>query len=161
MQSTAQINRQEAYLILTDERVISRNSHHDTGEIDTHLALTANGLYQKALPFYYRERVRLTFVVSDKFKRDFSLIRGLIEFHRPRNLVFSFDRKYTSVGIDISAHQLDQLQAFLSKVFEWIVKEKQFRHALKLAIEFENRHRIERDSIYGILRNTTAAARAL
>lgn len=159
MVSTANINGQEFHLILTDEGVISRSNNYnkEVTQRSVDSGSSENKLFQKVSPFYYKKRVRMTFFISDKFKDHFGLIRGLIEFHRERNLVFSYDIKNRSVGVDIKSEHLSLVQAFLSKVFDWVVKEKQFRHALKLAIEFENRYRLERDSIYGILKNTTAA----
>jgi len=162
MLSAARINGHDD-LILTDEGVSSfKDVTLEHGQVFSSQSivyglLDGNGLFNKVSPFYYKERVRLTLSVSDKSKPDFSLIRGLIEFNRPRNLAFYYDMKSRSVWIDISSSELDRLQKFLSLVFDLLVKERQFRHALKMAMEFENRYRLERDSVYGILKNTTAA----
>ena len=157
MVSTAQINDQQQYLLLSAEGVTSRNDNKRATEIAAVGRVSGNGLFHNVSAFYYKERVRWTFFVADKFKADFSLIRGLVEFHRPQSLVFNFDRKSKSVGIDIEQVELDDLQAFLSRVLDWFVQEKQFRQALRMVIEFENRSRQERNSVYAILRNTTAA----
>jgi len=161
MLSIAQINDQNQYLILTEAGVVSLKNSEGATQITVDPELFENWLFHTISLFFSDGRVHLTLSVSDKFKQDFILIRGLVEFHRPKHLLFSYDAKHRSVGIDITLNQFGQLRTFLSQVFEWVVKEKQFRYALKLAIEMENRYRLERDSIYGILKNSTAALHAV
>lgn len=109
----------------------------------------------------YKERVRLHFSVAHSLPSDFTLVKGLIEFHRPKEFHFKYDRKQKTISLDVDRDQIDRLATFLSGVEEWVRKEKQFRHALKMAIEFESRYQLEQESVYGILKNSNASNRAV
>src|SRR5690606_33815759 len=106
-------------LVLTEEGVIAREdagpqfSQTQASQAAVYSGFVGNGLINKVFPFYYKERVRLTFSVSDRFRRDFCFIRRLIEFNRPASLVFNYDVKVKSSVIDINAGDLDRLQKFL------------------------------------------------
>ena len=104
-----------------------------------------------------KERVRLHFSVGQSLPSDFTLVKGLIEFHRPKDFHFKFDRKQKTISLDVDLDHIDRLTTFLSGVEEWVRKEKQFRHALKMAIEFERRYQLERESVYAILKNSNAS----
>jgi hypothetical protein len=156
MVSPAHIDDQKQYLVLAEEdttpnRTLSAGESVATG-------LSENELFDNVSAFYYNDRVRITFHVAEKFKPDFSLIRGLIEFNRPRNLMFTYDRHATSVSIDLAKDYLTNLDGLLTNVRNWLVKEKLFRKALRTVIEFEKHYQQERDRIYNILNNTTVAA---
>jgi hypothetical protein len=156
MVSPAHIDDQKQYLVLAEEdttpnRTLSAGESVATG-------LSENELFDNVSAFYYNDRVRITFLASEKFKPDFSLIRGLLEFNRPRNLMFTYDRHATSVSIDLAKDHLTNLDVLLTNVRNWLVKEKLFRKALRTVIEFEKHYQQERDRIYNILNNTTVAA---
>jgi hypothetical protein len=125
--------------------------NHPSLSVSIPSGLSDNGLFDKVSRFYYEGRIRLTFSVAGK--SDFGLIRGLLEFNRPNTLRFRYDGKNRTVGTDLRADQLEELQELLARVRELLEGEKRFRHALKLAIDFENRYRLERDSVYAVLKN--------
>ena len=112
-----------------------------------------SALFDKVPRYYHEGRIGLTFFIADDFSTDFGLIRGLMEFNRPRTLQFRYDRRQRSVDVEIDRGQLEELQRFLAHVLALLGREKQFRHALKLAIEFEDRYRVEREGVYAVLRN--------
>ena len=109
----------------------------------------------------YKERVRLHFSVAHSLPSEFTFVKGLIEFHRPKDFNFKYDRKQKTISIDVDLDQIDRLATFISGVEEWVRKEKQFRHALKMAIEFERRYQLERESVYAILKNSNGLPTAV
>jgi len=114
-------------------------------------------LFTEASPFFYNDRARFSLEVRDEYKNDFALIRGLIEFQRPKELTFTYDRGQRLVRSDIDAKHADLLQTFLKSVFASLRYERQFRIALKIALDFERRYTLERDSIYGMLQISSPA----
>lgn len=161
MIQTAQIHSEKQYLVLSDQ-VSDKISQAFVATSASHGldSLLANHLFQKISPFHYNNRIRISFRISDDYKSDFVLLKGLIEFNRPKDLVFAYDREQRSITTDIREDQPDQLRLFLSSILAWLNQEKKFRHALRIALEFESRYKFERDSVYEILRNTTVAAYA-
>jgi hypothetical protein len=99
----------------------------------------------------YRDKVQYTFSVSERFSSHFVLIKGLIDFHRPNDINFSFNRQEKSIEVRTHLHNVDFLFQFLQKVQEWLVKEMQFKLALKKIIQFETQYHAKRTSIYNSL----------
>jgi hypothetical protein len=99
----------------------------------------------------YGDKVRYTFIVSKRFENQFALIKGLIDFHRPKHILFRFNREEKSIEVRTHLQQVDFLFGFLQKVQEWLVKEVQFKLALKKVIQFEDQYKSQRDSIYSSL----------
>lgn len=154
MTSTAQINDQ--YLSLGGEEDTSL--HHEINDRESVVTdrLSQNALFDSVSAFYYNDRAKVTFNVAGEFETDFSLIRGLIDFNRPRDLRFSFDRESKTVSTNIAMHQLGRLDEFLSFIYDELIKEKRFRKTLRAAIEFEKRYNRERDRIYAELKSAIA-----
>lgn len=106
---------------------------------------------------HHQEHVRLHFEVAGSSQSDFTLVKGLIEFHRPKEFLFQYDRKQNTISVVVEPDQIDRLATFLLSVQEWVRKEKQFRHALKIALDFERRYQIERQIVYAVLKNSVAS----
>jgi len=116
-------------------------------------------LFDEVVPFYYNGRIRISFSTADTYKRNFILIKGLIEFHRPKWLGFNYDKKQHGIETDIPAAQLDELATFVTMVTMWLKKEIQFQYALKRAIVFEKRYKLEGNGIYSVLNGVNAGTR--
>ena len=99
----------------------------------------------------YRDKVQYTFIVSEHAENHFALIKGLIDFHRPKDIQFRFNRDEKSIEVRAHLQQVDFLFQFLQKVQEWLVKEVQFKLALKKVIQFEDQYKSQRASIYSSL----------
>lgn len=96
-------------------------------------------------------KVQYTFNVSHRFVDQFALIKGLIDFHRPKDIQFRFNREEKSIQVRAHLHHVDFLVLFLHKVEEWLVSEVQFKMALKKIIQFEARYKSQRSAIYNSL----------
>jgi hypothetical protein len=159
MISTAQINDQ--YLSLSAEQDATANHSAPSQAPVATYELPQNKLFESASALHYNDRIKTTFLVTQEFQPDFSLIRGLIEFNRPRDLMFSFDRTSKTVNINLAKDQLSRLDGLLSRVYDELMKEKLFRKTLRTVIEFEQRYTRERDRLYAKLKNSVAAPNAV
>jgi len=157
MIQTTEIRSEKRYHKLSDTQTPFTTNHTEDPRTVLHPGLSGNGLFQEVSSFHYKKRIRTSFKIHDEFESDFILIKGLMEFYRPKEFIFSYDRKERSIGIDIKDDQLEQLSVFLSRIVHWTNQEKRFRHALKVAIEFENRYKLERENLYQTLRNMAVA----
>jgi hypothetical protein len=79
------------------------------------------------------------------------LLRGLIEFHRPANFFFTYDRAERTLVADFRESEFETLKEFFHEVTGWLATELGFKSALKKIIDFESRYRAERNSLYGSL----------
>lgn len=156
MLPSTQIQGEQQYLKVSNTRaVISKD--HVSKDLVPAAASRFDSMFTEVSPFYYHDRLRLSLEVRDEYKADFILIRGLIEFQRPRELAFTYDLKRKLVNIDTDATHSDRLQTFLEAVFASLRYERQFRIALKIVLDFEKRYELERESIYGMLKNSSPA----
>lgn len=152
MSQPIKLHNEPQYLTLSDNSgTVTVPAHRLAVPID----ITRNTLFEGASSFSYNERVRFSLSIREDYKKDFVLIRGLIEFHRTRNLKFTFDKRNRSIETDIHSDKLADLHAFLVMITDWLKKEKQFRLALKIVRAFEDRHRLESESVYQVLRNAS------
>jgi hypothetical protein len=100
--------------------------------------------------FLYNSRVCLN-IRTDRQGAHFVLLKGLIEFYRSKNFVFTFDRNERSIEVDIRESEFAPLKTFLAEVNQWYQQEIRFKSALKNAISFEARYKAERESLYATL----------
>ena len=146
----------------SEEQYLQINYHEvkETAEqsvIINSLPSIENPLFDQASPLYYKSRVRLSFTLSDEFKKHFVLVKGLIEFHRSAHFSFEYQPAYKIIETDIEVSQLDELQQFLDNVLGWTNQEISFKRALKLVLEFENRYKIAKAEVYTQLLGQTPA----
>jgi hypothetical protein len=112
-------------------------------------------LFDQVSPLYYKTRVRLSFSLSEEFKKHFVLVKGLIEFHRSTSFAFEYSPVYKIIETDIEVSGLGALQQFLDNVLTWTNQEISFKRALKLVLDFENRYKIAKAEAYAQLLNLT------
>lgn len=93
--------------------------------------------------FYYKNRARLQFNVTQEFQAYFGLIKGLIEFIRSRELNFRYPANQKQMEIDLDVNQFEELHQLFRAVYTELLKEVQFRAELKKAIEFEQQYKRE------------------
>ena len=155
MLQTAQIIREDQYLNIVENE---QDNVVEKSEEGVSYYPINNALFKKVTHFYYNTRIRLSFSVSDTYRSQYVMARGMIEFHRPKNFVFSYNKKQGLIEVDINVSELEELQLFLSTVLVWLRHENQFRLSLKIVLEFENRYKLERDSVYELMKNTMSAA---
>jgi hypothetical protein len=110
-----------------------------------------NILFGRVLPLFYKSRVRVAFSLSEEFKMNFGLIKGLIEFHRSRHFLFKYNFLQRTIATDIEASKLPELKTFLQDVSVWLTREIQFKKNLKTILEFENRYKLAQAEVYALI----------
>jgi hypothetical protein len=159
VQTAATILTGNQYLQLADSE--NENISPDFSiitEKDDRFSSLEKTVFKQVSPFYYRTRARLAFAIADEFRAHFVMIKGLIEFNRSKHFYFQYDAKQRIVETDLDVTQLDALQVFLNRVTTLLKQEIQFKHALKLVLDFEHRYKAEMEGVYTLLNNTTAIA---
>jgi len=117
-------------------------------------SVVENILFSKASPLFYKTRVHFSFALSEEFKKNFVLIKGLIEFHRSRNFSFEYNSTQKTIETDIEVSQLEDLSAFLYDVSIWLTQEIKFKETLKIILDFENRYKVAKAEVYALLKNS-------
>jgi hypothetical protein len=102
--------------------------------------------------FLHKDSVKFDLSLSSEYQSYFILLKGLIEFHRPKDFKFHFTKEDQSVSIEIGVNEINLLRQFLSDISFWLVKELKFRSDLKKVLAFEARYKAEKELIYrGVL----------
>src|SRR5688572_20334261 len=65
------------------------------------IGFESTSFYSQASAFTYNERVRVSFSIKVEQVKQFGLIRGLIEFYRPKYFKFVFDPGAKSFETDL------------------------------------------------------------
>ena len=111
-----------------------------------------NILFSKVSPLFYKTRVHLSLALSEEFKKNFVMIKGLLEFHRSRHFSFEYNFGQKTIETDIEVSQLEDLRAFLHDVSIWLTQEIKFKETLKTILDFENQYKVARSLVYGLLK---------
>jgi hypothetical protein len=152
LQTAASISHSH-YLQIAGKEITDINTGISLPGEELNSPFNSNQLFQKAAPFYYNDRVRLSFSIAEKFTDQFILIKGLIEFNRPKHFSFTYNPVQKTVETDIEVNQIKELQSFYTSVYGWLKKEIQFKDTLKLILDWENRNKKEMAAVYSLLHN--------
>lgn len=126
----------------------NRKSDIETPSTVTNFILKGDKFYHQPAAFYYKDRARLRFNVTDEFSKHFVLIKGLLEFSRPSQLKFTFTQDQKQIETDLGVTQFEELNNLFLIVYRELLKEIRFKAALKKAIEFEQRYKREGAEVY-------------
>ena len=128
------------------------NEIHSVVSVNTHPTESNLPAFVKSSrQLEYNDKVHLSFEVIERFQPYYILIKGLIDFHRPKELFFSFDRVGSSFEVKVSNQDALKVIGFLQNVHSWLVQEVQFKTALKKVIAFEKQYNADRQALYGSL----------
>jgi hypothetical protein len=150
---------QSASLPSADEylRVVNKGSENLSNDSLIPVAdssVIENILFDKISPLFYKRRVHFSFSLSEEFKENFVLIKGLIEFHRSRNFSFEYSFTQKVIETDVEVNELEDLRAFLHDVSIWVRQEIKFKKTLKVILDFENRYKVAKAEVYALLKNS-------
>ena len=150
MAQSASLSNAEQYLQVVN--IGSENfSNHSSIRV-AESTVIENILFSKVSPLFYKSRVHFSFSLSEEFKKNFVLIKGLIEFHRSKNFSFEYNFEQKAIETDIEVSQLEDLQAFLNDVSVWLRQEIKFKETLKIILDFENRYKVAKAEVYALLK---------
>jgi hypothetical protein len=156
MAQSASLPNADQYLQVVNEGLKSHSNHSLINVDDS--SFIENILFTKASPLFYKTRVHFSFSLSDEFKKNFVMIKGLIEFHRSRNFSFEYNSGQKVIETDIEVSQLEDLRAFLNDVSIWLKQEIKFKETLKVILDFEHRYKIAKSEVYALLKNSLLPA---
>lgn len=107
--------------------------------------------YTSTSQLSYGDKVKLSFSVKEAYRAHFTLIKGLLDFHRAPAYTFTFDKTegtfdvVTGTGATLA---IEELYRFLSKIATWLDQELSFKKQLKEMIAFEREYRAKLAKVY-------------
>ena len=152
MAQSASLPGEEQYLQVVNKGSENLSNHSLINVTDS--SVIENILFSKTSPLFYKTRAYFSFSLSEEFKKNFVMIRGLIEFHRPRNFSFEYNSAQKAIETDIEVNHLEDLRVFLHDVSIWLVQEIKFKETLKIILDFEHRYKVARSEVYALLKNS-------
>ena len=98
------------------------------------------------------DRYNLTFTLSNKFAEHFVLLRGLLEFSRPKTIRIVSSPIDKSFHVEFSENEADHLVTHMETILTWLVKEIKFKESLSALINFEEKMKREQARLYANLK---------
>jgi hypothetical protein len=111
----------------------------------------------KAIPageIFQADQVIVKFRLEDLYQDQFVLLRGLLEFSRPKEISISSNKGEKSFQFQIGRDKVLAISTYLDKIIDLFVKEIRFKESLKAVIRFEQATRVEQTRLYRELRTT-------
>ena len=152
MVQSASLPSVEQYFQVVNKASENLSNHSMISAADS--SFIENVLFNKVSPLFYKTRMHFSFSLSEEFKKNFVLIKGLIEFHRSKNFSFEYNFAQKAIETDIEVSQLEDLRAFLHDVSIWLRQEIKFKETLKVILDFENRYKVAKAELYALLKNS-------
>ena len=118
----------------------------ESGLIET--KVYSNPFVNEKDPHFNESRIKIRYELPNQGKDKFVLFRGLIEFSRPRDFSFVFNRHDNSFVANVARNKVADLKEFLSNVQVQLTEELTFRKKLKAAIIFEKQYRLQCEELY-------------
>lgn len=125
---------------------ISGNAELPFLDLDSDLA--DGKFYRPTSKLKYSDRVKISFAVADAYRNDFITIKGLLEFHRTPDLVFSYNKSEGSFDVTTAWLDHKELFKFLRKISVWLDQELSFKRQLKEMMAFEREYRARMATVY-------------
>jgi hypothetical protein len=105
---------------------------------------------QSTNAFFYNNRVRLT-ITSKASLPDFILLKGLIEFHRSRYFIFTYNKQLRTIEADLPESEFESFKSFFQSLSRWFREEQKFKSVLRNIIDFELKYKTQRNQLYSAL----------
>lgn len=134
--------------------VVGKNDTHPL--VDASIFYSEKGFYIPSALFYYEDRVRLTLTLRAPYTKHFVLAKGLLEFHRSKDFLFTFNREEKTIDVSIHNKDIQKLGDFLLQISLWLNKEIQFKSVLKDILTFERIYKEKMKEVYSMQREVTA-----
>lgn len=111
----------------------------------------------KAIPagkLFVSSKYNIVVKLTAPFANNFVLLRGLLEFSRPKNIRIASCLNNQTFEIEVLETQVDQLLSYIETILGWLVNELKFKETLKTIIKFESRVKQEQTILYSQLRTS-------
>jgi hypothetical protein len=100
------------------------------------------------------DQVIVKFRLADLYEDQFVLLRGLLEFSRPKEISISSNNSEKTFQFHIGRDKVLAITTYLDKILALFAKEIRFKESLKAVIRFEQATRLEQSRLYRELRTT-------
>jgi hypothetical protein len=114
------------------------------------------GFYVPSAIFYYEDRVRVTLAIKSQYTAYFVLTKGLLEFHRSKDFLFTYNREEKTIDVGVRIHDVDRLCEFLANTSVWVDQEIKFKSVLNDILKFEKAYKKKMNAIYSRQREAVA-----
>ena len=111
----------------------------------------------KAIPageIFGADQVIVKFSLRDLYQDQFVLLRGLLEFSRPKEISISSNNSEKTFQLHIGKDKVSAITAYMERILDLLVKEIRFKESLKAVIRFEQATRLEQSRLYRELQTT-------
>lgn len=103
-----------------------------------------------------QNNVVLKFQLTDDLTSNFILLKGLFEFGNASAFAISADKATQTFELEIKSTNAEHVVNVLETIFNWLVKEINFKSKLKEVIRWEQRIREEQNLAYSGLKSVFA-----
>jgi hypothetical protein len=100
------------------------------------------------------DQVIVKFSLRDLYQDQFVLLRGLLEFSRPKEISISSNNSEKTFQLHFGRDKVLAITTYLDKILALFAKEIRFKESLKAVIRFEQATRLEQSRLYRELRTT-------
>lgn len=106
----------------------------------------------KADAIFLFDRYDLTFTLTKKYAGHFVLLRGLLEFSRPRTIKINSNTSDKSFRVEFSEKEADHIVSYIEAMLNSLLKEIKFKDSLRTLINFEQKVKREQALLYANLK---------
>lgn len=101
---------------------------------------------------FLTDRVIIKFELSNDYREHFVLLRGLLEFSRPKGIAISAHNSEKNFELHIGNDQAAAVISYLHIILQSFIKEINFKKALKSVLVFEQTVKQQQAKLYNTLK---------
>lgn len=94
------------------------------------------------------KRYEIKLKLTAEYSNSFVLLRGLLEFSRPKAIRLVANTNERTFQFEISESQRDYFNSYLETIVGWLIKEIKFKETLRVIINFEEKVRKQQAVLY-------------
>ena len=98
------------------------------------------------------DRVLIKFELSNDYRDHFILLRGLLEFSRPKEIAISAHNSEKTFELHIRIDQAAAVRSYLEIILKLFINEINFKKALKSVLQFEHTMKQQQTKLYSNLK---------
>ncbi len=105
----------------------------------------------RAGEIFKADRLIVKFKLSDTYRDQFVLLRGLLSFSRPKEISISANNFQKTFELHLGKDQAEAVTTYLDKILDLLTKEIKFKKSLKAVLRFEQSIKLEQAKLYKAL----------
>lgn len=100
---------------------------------------------------FFPDQLLLKFRLREEYQHNFVLLRGLLEFSRPKKIVITANNSERTFEMWLTNDQAPDIIHYLEAIITRLLSEIKFKASLKMIIKYEERVRREQENLYKAL----------